>query len=433
MALSLLTPSTALARWHTAVSAAVAIAVGAIESKLSADRARAWCLILGMALLVAISGWVLTSHGGIDVTGKPIGTDFTSFYAASTLALGGHADQVYEQAAHRAAQQQIFARDIPYAAFFYPPMFLLICWPLALLPYLWSLAIWQGTTFLLYWRTLRAVSPPQLGALPLLAFPAVALTLGHGQNAFLSTALFAAAVASLNRHAAMAGVLFGALVYKPQLGLVIPFALLAMRRWTTLATAAATVAMFAAASYLAFGEAAWRGFVAGSAAATDALNHNLVGDYKMQSTFAAVRLLGGSVATAYAVHAAVALLVLVAMMMTLRKDPEPAAAGALMVAATLLVSPFVLDYDLLLLALPLVWLFSQAMQTGFRPGEKLICALAFVLPLIARTIALATNVPLGTVVIFAVFALVALRMANKTKLGPRDTSKVTTAHRSRAP
>ena len=57
-----------------------------------------------------------------------VGPDFTSFWSASKLALGGHPEQAWNIQAHGAVQTAYWP-DSGYAAFFYPPPFLLICLP----------------------------------------------------------------------------------------------------------------------------------------------------------------------------------------------------------------------------------------------------------------------------------------------------------------
>ena len=147
-------------------------------------------------------------------------------------------------------RRRVFGRDVGYAAFFYPPMFLILCLPLGLLPYLASLAVWLAATGLAYVRVVRAWLGERLDALPALAFPAVLVNAGHGQNGFLSAALFGAGALWLERRPILAGVCFGCLVYKPQLGLMIPLALLAAGRWKTLAGAAGAAVAFSALSLL---------------------------------------------------------------------------------------------------------------------------------------------------------------------------------------
>ena len=52
-------------------------------------RKNRYSLILLGICAVAAAGWIALSDGLIDRNGKPIGTDFASFYAAGSLALGG--------------------------------------------------------------------------------------------------------------------------------------------------------------------------------------------------------------------------------------------------------------------------------------------------------------------------------------------------------
>ena len=71
-----------------------------------------------------MAGWIGLWDGLIDRNGKPIGTDFASFYAAGSLVLDGRAGEVYEMAAHYAREQQIFGAATPYYGWLYPPIFL---------------------------------------------------------------------------------------------------------------------------------------------------------------------------------------------------------------------------------------------------------------------------------------------------------------------
>ena len=127
----------------------------------------------------------------------------------------------------------------------------------------------------------------------ILAFPAVLLTLGHGQNALLSAALIARAPCGWTGGPCWRASPSACSPTKPQLGLALPFALLFARRWTTIGSAAFTVLAFAGASLAAFGPDAWRGFLAGAPLARATLERGLVDPAKLTSAFAAVRVLGG--------------------------------------------------------------------------------------------------------------------------------------------
>jgi len=383
---------------------------------LTTARVKAYGRILAVMTLVCSIAWIGLSRGGLDPAGKPLGTDFLSFWAASELALGGHAAAAYEPAVHAAAERAVFdGAKFGYAAFFYPPVFLLLCLPLAALPYLASLGAWLGLTGFAYWCVMRRWLAKAAGPLPILAFPAVLLNTGHGQNAFLSTALFGGGGLLLARRPLLAGICFGALAFKPHLAILIPIALFAAGRWRAIAGAALTLTALVALSLAAFGAAAWRGFFAASALARIALEGDSIGAAKMQSLFAAIQLSGGSVTAAYAGQALLSLGVAATVWLIARRQPGHHALGALMIAATLLATPFLLDYDLLLAAIPLAWLVSAGLKDGFLPWEKTILAAAFVLPLLSRAAAMQFGIALAPPVLAALFAIVirrALRECN---------------------
>jgi len=376
---------------------------------LTRDRAVAYGRILLGITVLAILAWVALAQGGVDRAGKPLGTDFLSFWTASQIALGGRPAAVYDVAVHHAAQTALFPRDAGYVAFFYPPPFLLLCLPLATIPYLWSLAAWLAATGFACWRVLRAWLGKEYGALPIVAFPAMLSNLGHGQNAFLSTALFGGGALLLNARPFVAGLCLGALVYKPQLAIVVPVALLAAGRWRVLLGAAVSAAGLCLASLAAFGVESWRAFLAGSALARTALEQNLVGDEKMQSVFAAVRLLHGGLTLAYGLQLVATIGVCGALVVLQRRAFRTDGEGPAMAAAALMASPFLLDYDLVLLGVPLAWVARQGLRDGFLPWEKIVLFAGFILPAVSRSIAGLAGVPLGPLVIAGVFALVVRR------------------------
>ena len=371
---------------------------------LDAGRARAYVRILFGVTLAGAVGWIALSPGGLDREGKPIGTDFIGFYAASRLALDGRPELAYDLGSHWAAQKALFGPKVGYTAFFYPPPALLISLPLALAPYFWSLAAWLAATGYAFYRVLRCYLP-SLDPIAFLAFPAVFVNAAHGQNGFLSAALIGGGLLALDTRPVLAGVLFGAMAFKPHLALVIPFALVLGRRWTTLIVAAATAAAFSAASLAAFGATTWDGFFADGRFARSALENNLVGDEKMQSVFAAVRLQHGPLALAWGAQIATALSAVATLSWLERRAFRARAEAAAIVCAGLLASPFLLDYDLTLIAIPLVWLFGEGLRTGFLPYEKALLALAFALPLVSRALAGAVGLPLAPLTIAALLAL----------------------------
>ena len=102
-----------------------------------------------------------------------------------------------------------------------------------------GLAIWLVASFAAYLATVRAhPAATRKRCWIAAAFPAVFINIGHGQNGFLTAALLGGALHWLDRKPWLAGILIGLLAYKPQFGVLIPIALLAGQRWTTIGAAA---------------------------------------------------------------------------------------------------------------------------------------------------------------------------------------------------
>ncbi len=385
---------------------------------LTAERARTYTLILLSFYAIAALGWIALSGGLIDPNGKPLGTDFSSFYAAGSLALDGRAGDVYDMAAHYARERQIFGAATPYYGWLYPPLFLLVMTPLALLPYPLALLLWQGATFALYLAVIGAIlrrlrrddaTVARLWLPAAAAFPAAFINLGHGQNGFLTAGLLGAALITLPRRPLLAGVLFGLLAYKPQFGLLIPVALLAAGQWRTILAAGVTVTVLAIASAAAFGTDIWWLFAASSETSRKLLlEEGNVGFEKLQSVFAAVRMLGGGISLAYVVQGAASLATILGVAWAWRSSDDYNLKNAILITATLLGSPHVLDYDLTILAPALAFIVASRWPDGFRDHDISVLTFAWFVPLFARAIAGAACVPLGLIAL-AMLYIVAIR------------------------
>src|SRR5205823_6119077 len=81
------------------------------------------------------------------------------------------------------------------------------------------------------------------------------------------------------------------------------------------------------------------------------------GFYKIMSPFAAVRMWGGSVPIAYAVQAAITLASMAAVTWVSWTRGRPELRNALVCAAVVVSTPYVLDYDLVVLLPALAWLW----------------------------------------------------------------------------
>jgi hypothetical protein len=375
---------------------------------LTAARARAWCRVLALLSLATVVWYLATSHGGADAFGRPLGTDFVSFWTAGRAALAGQAASAYDTARHAAAERALFARAGDYA-FFYPPPFLLVCTALAALPYPVALTVWLAAGLALVWACLRRLLPRPWAVLPILAAPALLVAAGHGQTALLTTACLGWSMILAERRPLLAGACLGLLVAKPHLLLSIPLALAASRRWHMLAGAVAGASGICALSWLLLGAGTWRGFRDVLPDMRAMLEHGLVGHWKLVSAFAAIRLLHGGIAAAYAAQAVTALAGCVVLAGAVRGRPGAAAEGALRAAAAPLCAPLLLDYDLACLLPALAWVTGEATRGFWLRWEKLVLLAGYALPLLARPVALVFGLPLAPPVLLALLLVVARR------------------------
>lgn len=357
-----------------------------------------------LLLLLAIAG----THGLIVETG-PSSTDYISFYAAGRLAAEGNASLAYDAAAHYALEQVITEPGIDHKFFFYPPVFLLLCVPLSLLPYLVSFVVFQGLTLAGFLAVIRRVLPSGEhgagGIVLLLAYPAIYWTIGLGQNAFLTATLFTAALLILDARPLLAGLLFGAVCYKPHFGLLIPVALAVSGRWMAIVGACVAVIGLIGLSIGFFGLEAWRAYLAAAANAGAVYETGRINLAGYITVFGGARLLGLPVAAAYSAQIIAGLGAAVAVGWIWRIRAAPSIRGAALLSGTLLVVPLGLLYDLMLLLPAIIWLGRAGQIGGFLPAEKPVLAFAFIAPLLVLSVGMGLQVPLGPLASGGILAL----------------------------
>lgn len=372
---------------------------------LDADRVRGYLIILAVVNLLSLAWLVLGERHGLDAEGRLLGTDFVSFWAAGKVLHGG--GNPYDIAAHAAAQRTVWVTQTGYTAYFYPPIFLLWCWLLGAVGYFAALAGWVAVTGAAYIAGVRA----WLGRLPVLAivaFPPVMITITHGQTSFLLAALLGGAfwLAAQQRTLA-AGVLLGLATFKPQFGVLVPVVLLAAREWRLAGWAGLTALALAGLTVMAFGVQIWPEWQAVTGPAQQSMANGAIGFAKMQSLFSAVRLWGGPIWLATGLQGALALAVAAVLGWLAWMRGLTLEVGAATITGALLATPFLLDYDLALLAFPLILM----LRSKPLPWERTAGALVFAMPAFARPLAMSTGVAIGPFLIAVLFALLARRTA----------------------
>jgi hypothetical protein len=363
-------------------------------------------LVLVAGYVVGMGLIVLSLRHGLDPYGKPLGADFIIFYSASMLALKGKAVLAYAPSALMAAQRTVAAPTNGRFLWCYPPTFQLLILPLAATSYRAAFALWMVVTGAMYLAMTRLIARGGLALILALAFPGVFMNLSQGQNGFLTAALLGGGLLLLDRRPWLAGALLGLLVCKPHFGLVFPVLLLASGRWRSLLAAAVSAVLFVALATAVFGIEAWRAFFA----ALPAVSHNFAAGLlplaKIPTLFATLRLLGVPATAALLVGVLAAAPFVVATVIAWRRPGPLALKAGLAVLTTLLLSPYLFDYDLTLLALPIGVLAAHG-QTARQPRNvKVLLVLIFALPMLVEPIADLTHLQVAPLVIMLSFAAI---------------------------
>jgi hypothetical protein len=356
---------------------------------------------LTLCLMAYLAGvWIY------DRNGLGIPTDFIGISAAGRLALDGFAAQAFDgdilKRMEVAKLGQDFAGNFPWH---YPPPFLFIASVLALLPYSVAHLGWVLASFVPYVAVMRAIVAHNFGVMLALAVPFVLINALAGQNGFLTAALIGGTLYLIPIRPVLAGICLGLLTYKPQFGLLFPIALIAAGHWRVFASASVTaIAMFVV-SWLAFGTESWEAFFHSLPRFSQVILTEGKGVlWKLQSIYSMVRYFGGTEQLAWAFQFVLTASVAVVLVLIWRSRVPYTLKAAALAAGTLLATPYLFMYDLVVLAIPVAFLVRIGLKTGFRGYE--LPALGGALVLIA---AYFTGTPTGLGVTLIVSILILAR------------------------
>jgi hypothetical protein len=376
------------------------------------SHVRMMAMFVLAATLIGLIYLFATAHGTVDSLGRPLGTDFSNVWTAGWMADHGRAPEAWDWATQYDVQKQIHHdASIPFYGWHYPPPFLIIATLLAQFPYIAALLIWQGSTLALALLLVRRILPDDSDAmLVALGAPVVMICLGHGQNAFLTAGLLGSGMLLLDRRPWIAGMLLGALVYKPQFAVLIPVLIVARGNIRAFASAGLTVAALCLVTLAIWGWPVWQAFL-------DSLpltRHIIIeagatGWEKIQSPFSAVRQWGGSIPLAYGAQTIVTAIAIAAAALAARRGSMEVR-GAAALSAALLCTPYVLDYDYVLLGVAIAFMAADMRKRGALPWEPTWLAYGWIAPLFGRSVSELTHIPVNLIATIAILAL-AIRRA----------------------
>ncbi len=361
-----------------------------------------------------------TRDGLTDGVGRPFGDDFINFWSGPFLAWHQRSAEIYNFAAFHAFEQSVVGASLMGYHYSYPPTLLVLTAPLALIPYVPALVLWTCAGWLVFYRALRLAMPEGRTLLLALATPAVLVNAIAGQNGTWTAALFGGGLGLLERRPMLAGGLLGLMIYKPQLGILIPVALLAGRRWRACAAAAATSGGVIIIAAIWFGPDIFADYLRQLGALRQLILEDGTGVWhRMLSVFVAARRLGADLPVAYAAQAVAAAIGFFAVAIIWYRGASFGVRNATLVLGTCLATPYLQDYDLVFGALVVVWLgkdpdFQRLPEWARFAGN----ASLLLLPLFASPLAHLTGLAFGPLFILPLF-VIALR-CGLTKRQPAE-------------
>jgi len=298
------------------------------------------------------------------------GRDYVVFWAASHLALQGHAVDAYNMTALGAAEKFVVPDLKGTLPWLYPPTFFLLIYPAALLPYELSAWLFFGLTLAAFILAVNAIVPGKIPTLLALAFPGTLITALSGQNGLLTAALMGFGLALLARRPVRAGVVLGMLCIKPHLAVLIPLALLCSRSWKALAATAATAATMSVLAVWFFGTDTIVAFVHGIGVVEGFVNTGSKLLPRIPTFYSMAKLSQMPAVAAYALQAFSACAAMASVVYVWSRPSAHELRAATLVCATLAFSLYLYDYDLTWYGLVVAWYGRYGLVHGFRHYER---------------------------------------------------------------
>jgi arabinofuranan 3-O-arabinosyltransferase len=364
--------------------------------------------------LVALYAYGLTAMYGqtpgwlIGGNGLPRANEYLGVRAAGDMALLGHAAGAYDWAAHEVVIVATTKTALTgYYPFPYPPTYFFVATALASLPFLLSAFLWITVTLSLYAWSVARIARARVTALWAIASPATVFNAFVAHTGFWTAAAMGFALETLPRRPILAGVLFGLLTQKPQLGILIPVALIAGGYWRTCLAAGATAGLLACASLAAFGMEPWLLYPTQMSLVSDSVRFGTerFGSANMNllvSSYGFLRTCGVPEPLALKLQLAVGTLLAVGVALLWRSRAPFALKAAGLTSASLLATPYLFIYDLTHLSVAIAFLVRHTQVSGLSRAETVILACSILMILLAAfvplPVAFLANAVIGIVI-----------------------------------
>jgi glycosyl transferase family 87 len=364
-----------------------------LSSWLTAKRLRVQGLILALCSW-SVYVWNISTPGLRDRHGLLKGTDFVHFYTLGLVALARRGADLYDMQSQTALVQRIQGvPDIVYLPL-YPPQVSIFFSPWARLSYGWALVTWLTVSTVIYayccyaiWRVCPNLREGRFTIFILAAaYPAFFHLILWGQTSALVLAGFTLAYFALRADKYfLAGIAFGALAFKPQLGLAAAIVFIAMRNWLLIAGAILSAGAQFILAWLYFGVEPLRQWFRMLRNVPNVLVLLEPRPYQTHSLRAFWAMLVPSPVIALVLYMVSAAFVLVLLILCWRSRLSLGIRYSAMLVVTALVAPHLTVYDLVILAPALLllgdWVVSNNQHLlTLRLGALLY--LVYLLPLV---------------------------------------------------
>ncbi|WFU42254.1 glycosyltransferase family 87 protein [Bradyrhizobium sp. CB82] len=338
---------------HAATGPEIIMLAEALEQIQSSPSRRAIhvrIILAALAAIVAVKTLWFARVGPWHFRGL---ADFDAFHIVAQRVWLGDVGEVYRLATFAKMQADAAGGTTGVMPWTYPPQFDLLLAPLALLPVGAAYLSFTTVTLALYLLTLRAIARENFAQVLIISFPALAVTIGCGQNGFLTGALIGLFCLALQKRPVLAGLALGAMVIKPHLAVAAGVYLVMTRRFAAIAVAAMVVLASSLVSTLIFGPQIWSALMASVRESAGYLDQGVYQLFRMISAYAALHTAGMPATAAISGQIAVAALALLAVVLGALRGPSPGFALGVTAMASVMISPYAYDYDLPILAIGL--------------------------------------------------------------------------------
>jgi hypothetical protein len=342
---------------------------------------------ISLVVRFSFGSWLFHSNGG------PSCIDFSHFWVSGSVAGSADPAAVYNDSAFSAARTTLAGADRCMRGinhFVYPPIYLFFIYPLGLMPYAPAFAAWILVTLLLYISAIYLIVPRSLAILVALSPFPVFFNFFLGQNGFLLAGLMGLCLSLMERRPRLSGALLGLLTFKPQIGILFPFALLPSRKWLVVVTAIATTATLIVISVIVFGYQGWPSFIHSLLDREPGLGARAEASFSsngdplprvpvwLDSVYGFLFGAGVSVPIAWALQLAISGGAAMVVCWLWVKPIPHSLKAALLCSAAPLATPFVHGHDLCVLVIAGAFLAKDGLARGFLPGDRLVMLFAWI-------------------------------------------------------